>query len=682
MSGATGGWAGRILRVDLTAASLGSVATAPYLPDYVGGKGIATRIAWDELEPGTGPYSPENLLMFMTGPFSGTLAPTSGKGTVCSVSPRTLPDPWFTYSGMGGNWTPELKYAGFDGIVVRGAADEPLYLWIEDGRAELRPAADLWGKDVFAVQELLKERHGEAAQVICIGPAGEHRVVSATIHHRQKNCAGMAGFGAVMGAKNLKAIVIRGTGAVQIADPQRFVEACKRVHRLVHAGPTETPVRMKMGPTNIPCAHACPFGCATRSHDVALRLRGGKEKRKNISVMCNGEAYEGGWNWYQYPTPAIEEQYAGELRTRAVEGLGKQGGDELQLLIETLGLSGWSYLTLRCWFLACLDHGVGEIEGLELRPEELDFWLELFRMIAYREGLGDLLADGLLPACDRLELARRREEDRALARADVGVPVAPRRSRLRAAAQSPVDLRHAALGDRLERPPRVAPPDRVHPLLVPSALRGRLPARRPGQARGDVHQGLRRPGDPRARVRAPRRQDPGHQVVRRPRPGQGLPAAVRLGLPPGAQRLRLGAGARSRRRLLRRRRRRGLHAGPAHRAGHHHRGPRPRGRADPQPRPRAPDPQQRPLARGRHHGGVGLRVPGEVRRHAARSRDVRPDPRQLLRPPRLGPRDRLADASQARGSSGCPDVADALELLSETGSSEAGDARPRPEERE
>jgi aldehyde:ferredoxin oxidoreductase len=404
MSGPTGGWAGRILRLDLSKKRVESEATARYVPDYIGGKGIATRIAWDEIEPGTGPYSPDNLLMFMTGPFSGTLAPTSGKGTVCSVSPRTLPDPWFTYSGMGGNWTPELKYAGFDGIVVKGIAPEPLYLLVCDGEAELRPAADLWGKDVFAVQELLKERHGTAAQVICIGAAGEHWVVSATIHHRQKNCSGMAGFGAVMGAKNLKAIVIRGTGSVPIADPRRFVEACKRVHRLVHAGPTETPVRMTMGPTNVPCAHACPFGCATRSHDVALKVRGGKERRKNISVMCNGEAYEGGWNWYQYPTPAIEEKYAGELRTRAVEGLGKQGGDELQLLIETLGLSGWSYLTLRCWFLACLDHGVHEIEGLELRPTELDFWLELFRMIAYREGLGDLLADGLLPACERLEL--------------------------------------------------------------------------------------------------------------------------------------------------------------------------------------------------------------------------------------------------------------------------------------
>jgi aldehyde:ferredoxin oxidoreductase len=341
--------------------------------------------------------------MFMTGPFSGTLAPTSGKGTVCSVSPRTLPEPWFTYSGMGGNWTPELKYAGFDGVVLKGIADQPSYLYVHDGEAEVRPADDLWGADVFAVQESLKERHGQAAQIICIGPAGENLVVSATIHHRQKNCAGMAGFGAVMGSKRLKAIVIRGTGSVPIADPKRFVDACKRVHRLIHAGPTETPVRMAMGPTNVPCAHGCPFGCATRSHGVAQRLPG-QDGRKNIAVMCNGEAYEGGWSWYQYPTPAIEEQYAGELRTRAVEGLGKTGGDELQLLIETLGLSGWTYLTLRCWFLACLDHGVTEIEGMTLRPEELDFWFDLFRMIAYREGLGDALADGLLPACERLDV--------------------------------------------------------------------------------------------------------------------------------------------------------------------------------------------------------------------------------------------------------------------------------------
>ena len=275
------GWAGAILRVDLSHRHIETAATSRYVPEYVGGKGIATRIAWDELMPGTGPYSPDNLLMFMTGPLSGTLAPTSGKGIVCSVSPRAYPTPWFTYGGMGGNWTPELKFAGFDGIVFRGIADAPVYLLVEDGRAELRPADDLWGKDVFETQEALKARHGQAAQVICIGPGGENLVSSATIHHRQKNCAGMAGFGAVMGAKKLKAIVIRGTGCVAIARPAEFVAACKAVHALVHSGPTETPVRMEMGPTNMPCAHACPFGCATRSRDVFLKL-GGKKKRENI----------------------------------------------------------------------------------------------------------------------------------------------------------------------------------------------------------------------------------------------------------------------------------------------------------------------------------------------------------------------------------------------------------------
>lgn len=401
MSGETCGWAGRILRVDLSAGAITTSDTGDYVPAYLGGKGIATRIAWDELAPGTGPYDPDNLLMLMTGPFAGTLAPTSGKGSVCAVSPRTLPDPWFTYGGMGGNWSAELKYAGFDGMVFKGTAPGPVYLWVHDGEAELRPADDLWGKDVFAVQDALKEQHGKATQVICIGPGGEHRVVSATVHHRQKNCAGMSGFGAVMGSKHLKAIAIRGTGSVRIADPKTFVAECKRVHKLVHAGPTETPVRAQFGPTNIPCAHGCPFGCAYKTEGVAFKLGGG---RKNIPVMCNGEAYWGGWEWYQYPTPDIEAVYAGELRTRAIEGLGQQAGSELALQIEALGISGWTYLTLRCWFLACIDHGVTELEGLKLRPTELDFWLDVMRKIAYREGVGDLLADGLLPACARLDL--------------------------------------------------------------------------------------------------------------------------------------------------------------------------------------------------------------------------------------------------------------------------------------
>ena len=111
---------------------------ASLVGNYLGGKGFATRIAWNELRPGVGPYDPDNLLMFMAGPFTGTLAPASGRGSVCGISPRIYPKPWFTYGTMGGDWAAELKYAGFDGIVVRGCADRLSYLWVADGRAELR----------------------------------------------------------------------------------------------------------------------------------------------------------------------------------------------------------------------------------------------------------------------------------------------------------------------------------------------------------------------------------------------------------------------------------------------------------------------------------------------------------------------------------------------------------------
>jgi len=397
------GWAGKILRVDLTSNKVETNDTAKYVPEYIGGKGIATRIAWEELKPGVKPYDPENLLMFMTGPFSGTLAPTSGRGIVCGVSPRTYPIPWFTYSGMGGNWAAELKYAGFDGIVLKGNSDTPVYLWIHDGEVEIRNAEKLWGLDIFETQELLKAEYGKEAQTICIGPGGENLVVSATIHHRQKNSAGMPGFGAVMGAKKLKAIVIRGTGGVKIARPAEFVKSCREVRKLVNSGPTETPVKIVLGPTHLPCTHACPFGCTRKFKDIPLRLGDGKDRR-NIPVMCNAEAYELGCAWYKYPTPLIGKEYTGEIYTRAIEALGRDPGLELQAVIEALGVSGWTYLTLRCLFLACIDNGITRINGYKLDPGNPKFWESFFKKLAYREGIGDIFAHGLMQACEKLDL--------------------------------------------------------------------------------------------------------------------------------------------------------------------------------------------------------------------------------------------------------------------------------------
>ena len=229
------GWVGRILRVDLTSRRIAEDDTRKYANDFVGGRGAAARIAWEEIPPGIDAFDPENRLIIMTGPITGTLAPTSGRFEVCGVAPQAYPRPHYTRSCVGGHWGPELKYAGYDGIVVKGRAESPVCLWINDRQASLVDAGNLWGLDVFATQRKLLETYNGKPQVMCIGPAGEKLVRIAVIQSGIENAAGQGGFGAVMGFKRLKAIAVRGTGAVRIADPERFVEVCRHVRRVAHA---------------------------------------------------------------------------------------------------------------------------------------------------------------------------------------------------------------------------------------------------------------------------------------------------------------------------------------------------------------------------------------------------------------------------------------------------------------
>ena len=253
------GWAGKVLRVDLTTKRVETEDTAQYVPQSIGGKGIATRIAWNELKLNVGPYDAENILLFMSGPFTGTLAPTSGRGIVCGVSARTYPTLWFTYGTMGGDWAAEMKFAGFDGLVVRGISNNPVYLWVHDGEVQIKDSDGLWGLDTFCTQRSLKTLYGEESQVLCIGPAGENRVRWASIQHKLSNAIGDAGLGAVMGAKNLKAIAIRGTGGIKIARPAEFITACQEVTELISSGPTHDPVKgsqgMPPGPDTLTCSH-------------------------------------------------------------------------------------------------------------------------------------------------------------------------------------------------------------------------------------------------------------------------------------------------------------------------------------------------------------------------------------------------------------------------------------------
>jgi aldehyde:ferredoxin oxidoreductase len=220
------GWMGKRLRVNLTDGRITTEALDPALArDYIGARGLGTRWMYDEVDPRVDALSPENKLMFVTGPLTGTLAPTAGRYDVVTKSPLTGT---IAASNSGGNWGPELKFAGYDALIFEGKAAAPVYLWIEDDKVEIRDAAHLWGKQVPETTEALYAETRADARVACIGPAGENLSLIAAIMNDMHRAAGRSGVGAVMGSKNLKAVVVRGTGAVTVADKAGFLDTVAR----------------------------------------------------------------------------------------------------------------------------------------------------------------------------------------------------------------------------------------------------------------------------------------------------------------------------------------------------------------------------------------------------------------------------------------------------------------------
>lgn len=229
------GWVGKILRVNLSNGII--KAEDLNMQDaklYLGGRGLGTKIFMDEVEPTVEPFSSENKLIFMTGPLTGTLGASAGRYEVITKAPLTGT---IGASNSGGHFGPELKFAGYDGIIFEGKADKPVYLNIKNDKVELKSAEHLWGKTVFeTTDELLKETD-QNARVACIGPAGEKLVLYATVMNDKHRAAGRSGLGAVMGFKNLKAIVVRGTNSVQVAKPTEFMAACKDSRAKLKANP-------------------------------------------------------------------------------------------------------------------------------------------------------------------------------------------------------------------------------------------------------------------------------------------------------------------------------------------------------------------------------------------------------------------------------------------------------------
>ncbi len=220
----TYGWTGTVLRVNLTTRQVTKEALREeWARDFIGGRGLGARYLFAEVNPQVDPLSPDNKLIFATGPLTGTNASCGARYMVVTKGPLTNT---ITTSNSGGHWGPELKAAGYDMIIVEGRAAAPSYLWIYDDQVEIRDAGDLWGRTVWETEEHLRQELGVPDAIIAsIGPAGERLVRFACIMNDLHRAAGRSGVGAVMGSKQLKAIAVRGTGGVRLADPKAFLEA-------------------------------------------------------------------------------------------------------------------------------------------------------------------------------------------------------------------------------------------------------------------------------------------------------------------------------------------------------------------------------------------------------------------------------------------------------------------------
>ena len=396
------GYAGSFLEVDLTARRCESRDTMPYARQYYGGRSIATRLAWEKIPPGVDAFDPENRLIIFTGPLTGTIAPTSGRTIVMSVSPRVYPRPWVTHSTMGGWFAGNLKYAGFDGLVVNGEAASPVYLSLEDGKAEIKDASDLWGLGTFETQVRLKERHGREAQVLCIGPAGENRSRVAIIQHDVENAAGRSGLGAVMGSKRLKAIVARGTRGVEVAEPTQLfketelarqkavISPVDAFYSISKAGGTtrDTPEQARRRPV---CSQSCTVNChLCRTYHV--------EGQPDDVTTCDGVLYTLGVEGFDY-----NKYEGGGVKIPGIKSFGEADGVRAHRMVTDLGLDLAVLLTVQPWLLKCVDMGITSIHGERLDPANPDWFMETMHGMAYRHGIGGIFSDGLRRAAETLE---------------------------------------------------------------------------------------------------------------------------------------------------------------------------------------------------------------------------------------------------------------------------------------
>ncbi|MFO7836902.1 MAG: aldehyde ferredoxin oxidoreductase family protein [Candidatus Thorarchaeota archaeon] len=403
------GYRGKILRINLSSQNISDYQLDEDLTrDFLGGCGLGSRLLYDCITKSTDPLGPENPLLFITGPFCGTRVPTGSKATVCAKSPQTR---LLGYSTFGGHLGADIRFAGYDGLMIEGASRSPVYLLVEDSHVEIRDAAHLWGMDTQEVWESLKEETGhKRAGVARIGIAGENLVKFANIMIDHYRAAGRTGMGAVMGSKQLKAVIVHGTQRdIPVAKPNELSEFVTALNQENRSNPTLN-MYSEVGTAGFVDMATMMYGSLpvkyyTESEFDAYSISGstvketiltGKKACYRCPIGCGRviEIDEGEFATGEFVGPELE--VTGTLGTLIMN-------DNLQALslankrLDLLGMDTISAGNIIAFAYYLFDQGIASKDDLDgIAPEwgDIDAALAFMEDIASRDGIGDLMAQG------------------------------------------------------------------------------------------------------------------------------------------------------------------------------------------------------------------------------------------------------------------------------------------------
>jgi aldehyde:ferredoxin oxidoreductase len=406
------------LEIDLTRGSIERVETDPGLAElYLGGLGTNAKILWDRVPPETDPFSPKNLLIFSAGLFCGTPAPGANRTIVSTISPQTG---LMAFSMMGGFFAPELKYAGYDKVIFRGKSPNLSYLWINDDKVEIRDASHLKGLGALEAAELIKKELNEPkAHVAAIGLAGENKVSFASIE-QGRSSASRLGIGAVMGGKGLKAIAVRGTGDINIARPEEFIELCNDVLKYIQFR-NENPIKgvpaifgtlgFQEMAVHDEAWHVTAFAWGNARHrrkgywteEVEKTWTGASEKAQVRLISCHNCPMKCGATM-KVPGihPFMMKCYSKLTYTMAAMS-DLEFGYKIAGLAQEYGVDGYTTPQVMAFAVELYEAGIltdEDMPGFPSTTEEQHFWL--LDKIVRREGIGDVLADGVYWAARKI----------------------------------------------------------------------------------------------------------------------------------------------------------------------------------------------------------------------------------------------------------------------------------------